>query len=522
MMQQKKFDHTIQFFFPVLFSFLLIIMCLLYGSMLPYVGYNAWNFNIYSVIAHNYNQFGFLHTFFAPIISVQATIPGEPTYYLNHPPLLSMGIALMFTLFGESFFTGRLISLIAVVSCSVLFYLIARLMIDRIYASFVAVCLSVIPASIVFGKMIGQESLVLCFALLSVYSFLVYSKSKSSLWMSLFFLSGVLGALSDWSMIYFALSMQPFFFYKKQKRIGLLFLALTVLTGLCYLVYASTLRGDWSFLYSGFLNRSVGSLIMHGNWVFLWFITQSTRLFLYFNPFLVLISLWYFVKETRRKSELSSLIFSFLCFGLLHVLLYPEGSYGHPYWSYYLLPSVLFSSSYVVMKWWKKKMLLILGALLLSYLYLFIVIDWKTDEVKGNLFRYELAHIASKNIPDYAVIAVNRHGVIDPDIFQFGFRHHTRILEDDEMDFSGKEISAIVYSCRAACDRESRLLTSLQKKYNGVRYISQDFEMWVFIEKEMGEHVRTVHIDVTSPKSSRSFLSNVYQEFLRISSAPQL
>ncbi len=522
MMQKKKFKHTIQSFFPVLFSFFLIILCLLYGSTLPYVGYNAWNYNIYSLIAHNYIQFGFLPTLFSPIISVQETLPSAPLYYLNHPPLLSLGIALIFTLFGESFFSGRLISLIAALSSSVLLYLIARLIVDRVYASIVVVCLSVIPASIVFGKMIGQESLVLCFALLSVYSFLLYAKSKSLTWMMIFFLSGVLGTVTDWPMIYFALCMQPFFFYKKQKKLGLLFLAVTICSGFCYLVYASMLQGDVNFLYNGFLNRSVGNLIVQGDWVYLWFLTQSTRLFLYFNPFLVLFSVWYFIKEIRRKSELSCLVFSLLSFGLLHVLLYPEGSYGHPYWLYYLLPSILFSSAYVVMKYLRRKWIFFVAVLVLSYLYFFIVIDWKVNETKGNMFRYELARIASENIPDYASIAVNRNGIIDPDIFQFGFRHHTFILEDDQVDFAGKEIAAIVYSCRTACDKKNTLFRLLKNKFNGVVYKSKDFEMWVFEGKMTGVGLRTVHIDIASPKSTRSLFSKLYLGFLRISSAPQL
>src|SRR3989338_10895932 len=100
-------------YFVALFIFgcLFLLGLLFYGSNLPYVGYNAWNFNIYALIAQNYNRFGLINSHFAPIISVAKTLPEHPEYYLNHPPLLSVMISIVFSFFGDSFFSGRIVNI---------------------------------------------------------------------------------------------------------------------------------------------------------------------------------------------------------------------------------------------------------------------------------------------------------------------------------------------------------------------------------------------------------------------------
>src|SRR3990167_443294 len=106
------------------------------GINLPYVGPNAFNFNIYSIIAHNYNKFGLLSTKLAPIVSASPTLPQHPVYYLHHPPLLSIIEALFFSIFGEHFWAGRLTVIIFSFLSLVLIYLIGYRLNGRKFALF--------------------------------------------------------------------------------------------------------------------------------------------------------------------------------------------------------------------------------------------------------------------------------------------------------------------------------------------------------------------------------------------------
>jgi len=98
------------------------------GIDLPYVGPYSFNYNTYSLIAHNYNHFGLLTVRFAPITSATKELPIYPNYYLHHPPLISLLEAILFKFFGEFFWVGRLTVIIFALGSLQLIYFIGLIL----------------------------------------------------------------------------------------------------------------------------------------------------------------------------------------------------------------------------------------------------------------------------------------------------------------------------------------------------------------------------------------------------------
>lgn len=522
MNQQKKPIKKKLFSALFLIISVIFLLFLLYGSTLPYVGYNSWNLNAYSLIAHNYNQFGFLETRLAPIISVTRDISSSTSYYLNHPPLLSVFIALVFRVLGESFLTGRLVNIVATFLSGILLFAIGRHMRGQKYGLIVFTVAASLPAMTIFGKMIGQESLLMFFALFTIYSLLIYEKKRNNGYLLLSVVSTILGVLTDWAMVYFSIIFSLYFLHRKQKRGAVFLLVAGIGTSLCYLYYVNSIHGSITFLYEGFLNRSIGELLSRNNWVILWASTFLFRLLFYCNPVFLFFVLFYFLRRTKiaRKSELLFII-SLLGFGTVHIALYPEGSYGHPYWMYYLLPGLIFAGAFGIEYLFSKQSKLLIGLFILLFSYSLLLQIWKTKEIEGNTFRYQLAALASPMFPTGSTIVLNRNGVIDADIFNYSFRNPTIILEPDQKIKDESLYTGIVYSCIPSCSEEDVQFAYLRSKYSQTRFEGRGVEMWVFQKRDNRKYEqKKIHIGISD--NSNSFFSRVYMRILGLLSAPQL
>src|SRR4030042_5213745 len=110
----------------ILLASLMFLFFLVKDINLPYVGPNATNFNVYSLIAHNFNKFGYVQTKLAPLISVTDKYPANPHYFFHHPTLLSFSESLLFKIFGENFWVGRLTVILYSFGSFIFIYLIAK------------------------------------------------------------------------------------------------------------------------------------------------------------------------------------------------------------------------------------------------------------------------------------------------------------------------------------------------------------------------------------------------------------
>lgn len=510
---------------PFYFAYYLLVQ----GITLPFVGYNAWNFNIYSLIAHNYNTFGLLTVQFAPVISVDKVMPVVPEYYFNHPPLQPLLQALSFQLFGESFASARLPVILASLGSMLLLFWIAKLVRNIRFGIVVLFVSSLIPATSIFGRMIGQEPVLLVFCLLTVISILKYEQTKRYLYILFAYSSVVLGSLTDWPMVYFTFCLYIYLCSRKMKWLGIGLLLVSISVACMYIMYASWLESSLQFLVRGFFNRSLGEVTKQSNWVFLWSGTFFLRFFLYFNPIFALFSLWFVFIEGKgllMKRKTKNLLY--LClffFGIVHILLYPEGSFGHPYWVYYLLPWVVLVTSeklYWVLQ--KKQYFCLLVIFIASLLYVLMINTWKMNEIYGNLFRYKLANAATNSLPSYQSVLVNDNSLIDMDMLSYQFKIKSRKMgEKKDIPDSYKYV---LYSCWNVCGREDKQLAELIKQFMYVQYKAKGAEMLVFFLKEPAQGsmlpVETIKIDAEVPENTDTLFKQGYRFIMHLFLLPQI
>lgn len=465
------------------FSAVIFIYFLTLGINFPYVGPNATNFNTYSLIAKNYNKFGYLQTKFAPIVSVSQSLPQKPEYYLHHPQLLSIAESLLFKIFGESFWVGRLTVIIFSFFSLILIYAIANLLKGKKFALITVVVSSFIPAFSIFGRMIGQEPLVLFFGLLFLFSTLKYLKTEDKRYLLLVGLSIIFGILSDWPMIYFVLSFIPYLIFKKRFKLIISLILLTMLVAISFIVYVYFLNLGLSELKSAFLTRSLGNLLSLELWPLKWFLTILLRLFVYFNPFLVLFA---FISFYRLFLNLKGNFFSIesyiflglFLFGLIHILLYPVGSFGHPYWTYYFIPFVSFSSSLFFLDLIeKRKYTVIFFIFIASLIFLIKIEDWKIKEIESNIWRFELAKNADRYFYPYEKVLVNSNSLIDPDTLKYSFNHPVKVINSTETVFDKD------YKFLYSGSRDSNF-NKLRSSYKSIQFNSAQGEVRIFLLNE--------------------------------------
>lgn len=448
-------------FYPVLavLAAVLFLFISCSGIDLPYVGYHAFNFNIYSLIAHNYNQFGFIETKFAPVISTAPSLPSSPSYYLHHPPLISIVEAVLFQVLGEHFWVGRVSVIIFSFLSGILFYAIGVQLKDVKFGSVLAAVYYIIPASSLFGRMIGQEALVLTFCLLAFFSLLKFLQTEKKVFLLLLITSIVLGVLSDWPMVYFVAALFPYLYFKKRLQLFFTLLTISIAVAGLYLLYIFLILNSYEDLIQAFMVRSFEAYQINAVWYLKWIALLLIRLVIYANPviiFLCGLSAVYFIKakQTLFKHQLP-LMFSFALFGVAHVLLYPAGSFGHPYWIYYCFIVITFASASLL---YKQPRWVMVAVFLFSLLFLVKVNSWKTNETRANVWRYELAKEVSYLVPRYASIGSDPNPAVDLDVLRYAFLIDAQPIEIENIP---DEIQYYLVSCVAKCVTSNRIFLEL-------------------------------------------------------------
>ena len=505
------------------------------GINLPYVGYNAWNFNTYSLIAKNYNTFGYLETKLAPIVSGAERLPSKPKYYLHHPQLLPVIESLLFRVFGEHFWVGRLTVILFSLGSMILTYRIAYFLRGNSFGILALGVSTLIPATSVFGRMIDMEPLVLFFSLGVIYSLLHYVKSKKPIYLFFTFFSIAFGTLSDWPMTYFTLSLLPLLVYKKRFKLGLAMIMCAFLVELTFLSYVFLLMSGFSDMVTAILTRSTGELLTRAYWPFFWIATILVRFLLYFNPVFVLFScffLWTVIRQLVKKqfTEKNLVMLSLFSLGFFYVALFPEGSYGHAYWIYYFVPFVALSSAeYLAILLSGKRYLILIIIFSFSFVFLWRINDWKVKEVKANVFRYTLAEKANAYLSPYEPILVNPDGVIDPDLLMYKFRHEVQVMSENSLPGSHKG-KVLVYSCNTVCNPSDRRLKALLQSYKNTSVQTAEAQAYIIVLDQKQEkpslvkaqEKKNTKVKEKSPTKKENILKTLYRQIKDFLQAPQI
>jgi 4-amino-4-deoxy-L-arabinose transferase-like glycosyltransferase len=474
-----KLKNLVYFFLGIIFLYYFFL-----GINLPYVGSNATNFNDYSLIAKNYNLFGLWNTKFAQIVSVAKSMPNNPEYYLHHPPLLSILEALLFYVFGYDFWVGRLTVIIFSLGSIFLVYFVSKILVNKKYALISSFVYAYIPGTTIFGKMIGQEALVLFFCLSTILFVLKYLKNKSTLYFILIIVSVLFGTLSDWPMVYFSLLFSIYLYLNKEIKLSLAIIFTSVIIALLYLAYIYHFMSGFSDINQAILTRSLGQLVGQQFWFSRWVSVIILRIFLYFNPIFVALGFYYLFNNKYKllnikKNSLFSIVLISIGFGLIHILLYPEGSFGHPYWIYYLIPFLVFSSSIVLYKLLKFNKLLFILIVIFTLLYSLPIQYWKYEQTKSNVWRYELAKDANHNFYNYEPIEVNEGSVIDKDLIRYVFSHETKIISKTSQ-IDEKNYGHFLYSCSVRCLASDKIFSYLSNTYKYASIFNIGGEAYIF------------------------------------------
>ncbi|GEM_PF-2308910 len=528
-------------FLFILFGISLITTFLYFlfdGISLPYVGPNATNFNVYSLIAHNFNKFGYLETKLAPVISVSNVLPERPEYFFHHPTLLPFIESLFFRIFGENFWVGRMTVIIFALGSILLTFFIGKGLLGKRYGIVSALIMLLIPATAIFGRMIGQEPLVLFFGLLTLYSVLRYLDSSKKKFLFIASFSIILGILSDWPMVYFIPCFILLFVKHKKIKLGIYFTSLSLLTIIILLSYVYLMQSGFWDLKNALAHRTFTGLLQLSFWPFRWLVATLFRLIIYFNPILSIFSattLWSILGRFKNKklSNIDLTILGLFLFGALHLIIYAEASFTHPYLIYYLLPFIAFASSKVILNLFSKKQYIYLITIItFSLFYLFFLGMYKREQVLSNLWRYELTRTVSQYVSPYEEVLLNSSSVIDSDLLWYPFLINRKIVDENTSIEIKDKHNHYIYSCLGKCNSQSIQLNSLKNRYGFIYIVDSHAETYIFLLKQKknqntGEKqlpIREINLSkysVTQTEGSQ-LIRQIYRLIMEILKVPQV
>lgn len=515
----------------IILSFLLFLFFIVKGINQPFVGPNATNFTVYSLIAHNFNKYGYIETKFAPVIAVAPKLPEKPDYFFHHPTFLSFSESLLFRLFGESFWVGRLTVILYALGSFLLTYFIGKLLINKTFGALALTTAAFIPASTIFGKLIGQEPLVLFFCLALLYSSLKYFKTDNKFYLLLGCVTIVLGLLSDWPMLLFVPALFPLFYIFKKLRVWILMLAILLSTFGLLLLYIYIMQSGFWDLYNALNQRGVTGLLTIPYWPIVWLATTVFRLLLYYNPILFILSLVSFIvvikQYTIQKTHAFEVVL--LClflFASAHIVVYTEAAFTHPYLNYYWLPFITFGAAYAIKYLLESKRYTVLGVLaVFSFIYLLVLTSYKDVQVTSNLWRYDVTKKIASYLQPYEEIYHNGDNAINNDLLWYPFLIRSKQTPKNVIPADIAAYSHYVYTCEIKCNPGDIDLVHYQKTYAYIQILHPQAEVFVFFLKD--RHPKKDVVMMSDPYTSTNnehiqYVRNVYRWLREILKIPQV
>jgi hypothetical protein len=503
---------------------------------LPYVGPNATDANKLSLISRNYNYWGLLNTKFTPIIDVSVNIAKHPTLYFNHGVLMLVLQSFFFRVFGYDFWVGRISYILGAFLCLPLLFLIGKEIRDKTFGIIALIVGSLIPATVVFGRIPHyQGSWTVFFIILVGYLCLKYVKSKNKMFFYAALISAVLGTLCDWPMTYFTLFLLPLFCKNRKTKQGIILILSSTITASLLLFYINLFEPLIRNLLPAIANRSLGNLLTSLSfWPIRWVSVLLIRFVLYFNPFFALFSavyIFYFIKKLKNKKlkDFDLLIFSFFAYSMTYIVLYPEGSFGHPFWMYGFVPFVALAASEIIQKNLLNSKFLLVAIIIFSIVFTLRIEDWKTQQNVSQSYRYNLAKSVSSNFVRYDTLDVNPDSYINSDLFMYAFYQNARPVPlplKSTKDL--KNANYYVYSC-IGCSLNNPEVNSLAQNFKYKTYDSSPGRVYIFFLKQKQDQMIPLPIVAATPKAplvkvvvKESFLRKAYTFLIGFLSAPQI
>jgi hypothetical protein len=258
------------------------------------------------------------------------------------------------------------------------------------------------------------------------------------------------------------------------------------------------------------------------------------RFVLYFNPFFALFSVIYgvyFVKKLKNKTQndFDLLIFAFFAYSMTYIVLYPEGSFGHPFWMYGFVPFVALSASEIIRnKLWNSKFLLV-AIIIFSIVFTLRIEDWKTQQNVSQAYRYDLAKSVSSSFVHYDTLDINPDSYINSDLFMYVFYQNTRPVPLPLKSIKDlKNANYYIYSC-IECSLNSPDVNYLAQNFKYKTYDASPGRVYIFFLKQKQDQIIPLPVVAAAPKTpivkavvKESFLRKAYAFLLGFLNAPQI
>jgi len=173
----------------------------------------------WSQSAHNTLRAGLAVTAGVPSAFYFGTLPIPPdSYYTHHPPLLSLLLTGMFSVFGEKEWVARMLPVVFSLLDVVLLWLLVRDCANARTASFCALAFAAMPMELRYGRMVNFEPIDLAWMLGAFLCLRAWEKTARRRWRILAFLALVLALWTAWLGYLFVLVLCAYFIFSRQRR----------------------------------------------------------------------------------------------------------------------------------------------------------------------------------------------------------------------------------------------------------------------------------------------------------------
>ncbi len=316
----------------------------------PFINGVDFNGAVWSQSAHNILRAGLIETsgassgfYFGPL-----PIPAWG-YYLHHPPLLHLVIALLFAILGEHEWVARLVPVACSLTSAVFLWLLVRSCAGARAATLSAAVFAFLPMQLRFGPMVNFEPCVLMLMLGMLLCLRWHRLTGKRWWKHAALGFVIVGLWVDWAMYLFVIALCACWLLRAnggdRRFAGILCLSAVVSGGL-YLGRIVFLRPDaWENLSHTFMVRlgtGKGGYFTGMQWI----TRMADTLVTHFLPWGLILAgvgaviLW----RARSRGEgwqwLGRAVLSIFVMDLIFVGVFQNDSYIHQYIAFYFLAPV--------------------------------------------------------------------------------------------------------------------------------------------------------------------------------------
>lgn len=316
-----------------------------------------WEHGEVEIRARNFLDEGFWRLRFLPVRNLMG---GTPNYYLNHPPLAVIVLALFMRFLGDAEISARLSVIIPALASLWLLYKIIRLEISEKLALMTILVVVLLPQYFYNGRIVSLYPFTLFISLLTIWLFLQAGSSPEVGYKLALFISVLLGVMSDWS--YYLIPPSLLIFSLIRRRGWKLALGVIV----AQLAFFALMMVYFNAV-AGILDGTESPLTIFGGTRYLkiagpgrWLLTLDIfyqrlweRMKDCFTPLVCVLAACglvvnFFSRDKRRDIlALSSL---FLFSAILFIPLAPTSVYYHDFGLYPFIPAMAFLSSSLLLK----------------------------------------------------------------------------------------------------------------------------------------------------------------------------